>query len=201
MTQTSTGRILTYIISAGLISFSSAVAADLLVGKADGGPVVTELGYGITINKNSSLHRAWYWINDTSCPVQLTTSGMRSEYKTTRGTGAYAMRLYGSFTPSADVSAALVVTVTFDMFGRLVQSYAWDEISDHHASIAVDLSKDHEWRTSENDVSTLLTSVTYVRYVRTPDGKLWGADMSAVSKKLAAINLVVSAEGLESKTK
>ena len=47
------------------------LAQALKVTKLGGGSVITELGYGITINKGSSLNRTLILFNDPSCPLQL----------------------------------------------------------------------------------------------------------------------------------
>ncbi|MCF8146566.1 MAG: hypothetical protein K9N21_21875 [Deltaproteobacteria bacterium] len=59
---------------------STALAQPIKATTADGGSVVTELAYGIKVNKNSTLRRAWVVLNDPSCPIQLINAGINTQH-------------------------------------------------------------------------------------------------------------------------
>jgi hypothetical protein len=68
---------------------------------SDGGSVVTDLGYNIKVNKNSSLHRSWVVLNDPGCPVQLNGAGIATafgnrEYSYRQGRDIYCVRANSS---------------------------------------------------------------------------------------------------------
>ena len=168
-------------------------APALLVDHSDGGPVVTELGYGIAVNKGSTLHRDWISVNDPSCPVQILL-GVQPNY--VKSKSGYQFVLKGDGKPSQPITAVRVISVLFDVWGNHMQNLADTEISDKPADAFFSLPG--TWYASENDVSEFLTSVTYVRYVRTADGKIWSANLAAISKKLAEIQFKISELNLES---
>jgi hypothetical protein len=93
----------------------------------DGGSAVTELGYGIAVNKGSSLHRRWYVINDASCPVELGTVGIRPVYSE-RGRN-YDFNPVGDLTPRVAISAVEVIFVQFDLWGNRERGLSADEIN------------------------------------------------------------------------
>lgn len=63
-------------VTAAVIGFvlmlsTSATLAAQQVTKSSGGSIKTELGYGIVLNKESSLTREWITIHDDSLPVDI----------------------------------------------------------------------------------------------------------------------------------
>ena len=51
-----------------LLSFAY---TEINVSKANGGSMVTKLGYGIKLNKDSKLEREWYTVNNSYLPIEF----------------------------------------------------------------------------------------------------------------------------------
>lgn len=121
----------------------------------DGGSIVTELGYGIAINRGSDLNRTWYVLNTEGSPLRLTNAGIDTRYDDR----SYEYFPTGQVTTSTDVSAFEVRFLLFDVFGEHMQSLSGTEIRSLEADETLDLSEIGVWRAWENGVSEFLTSV------------------------------------------
>jgi len=177
-------------------STTSSPERNLTIQNSDGGSAVTELGYGIAVNKGSTLHRRWSIINDSSCPVSLGTVGTQPIYKSQQYGGSYSFTPVGDLTPKVPVSAVQVIFAQFDLWGNRERNLAATEIKDLQAGKSFKM--EGSWYASENDVSEQLTSVAFVRNVMTADGKIWRADLDKIATLLQTVALKVSASGLES---
>jgi len=172
---------------------TSANAQAIVVTSTDGGSVVTDLGYGIRVNKNSSLRRAWVTMNDPSCPVQLSGAGVTTGY----GDREYNFIPAGSCEASESVSALEVRYLLYDVFGEHMKTLSGTDVSDRPANLAFPLKDSGEWRAWENEVSELLTVVTFIAQVRTTSGKVWRYQEKAIGGELAKMRLQLSAGMLE----
>src|SRR5690348_13589931 len=124
------------------ISLTSSTAAQpgaLTVERKDGGSVVTDLGYGIQVNKGSGLQREWIVVNDASAPVQV-TGGIQSKYK---GSSGYAFSLQGQTVTTRPVVAIETISVLFDVWGNRMEGLRYTEITDRQPSSAP--FKDSGW--------------------------------------------------------
>ena len=165
----------------------------LEVSEIDGGSASTS-EYGVVLNKDTSLHRKWYVLNDRTCPLQLTGAGVTPAVAT-------AFVLKGEATTSAEISAINVVAVLFDLWGDHSRNLRLLKVKDLSPNTTFPLSdSETKWPADENTVKEYLTSVTYVRRVRLADGKVWLADMPAILRQITEAHLKVSKEELEEKT-
>jgi hypothetical protein len=55
-------------------------AQPLAITKGSGASMKVELGYGIALNKESSLSREWYIVNDPRLPLQLESGSAAPKY-------------------------------------------------------------------------------------------------------------------------
>jgi hypothetical protein len=154
------------------------------------------LAYGIAVNKGSTLHRRWYVINDSSCPVSLGAVGIKPVYKSEQYGGSYVFSPVGNLTPKVAISAVQVIFAQFDVWGNRERNLAATEIRDLQAG--QNFRIEGSWYANENDVSEQLTSVAFVRNAMTVDGKIWRADLDKIAALLQTVALTVSASGLES---
>lgn len=166
----------------------------LTIEHADGGPITTPLGYGIAVDKGSSLHRDWITVNDPLCPIQV-SGGIQ----TTFGSDRYSYRLSEHGKASQAVAAIELISVLFDAWGNHMRNLQFTEVTDRASGESITFPQD-SWYAIEADVGSYLSSVTYVRYVRTSDGKIWSANVAAIAKKLAEIQLKISEQTLQSVT-
>jgi hypothetical protein len=162
----------------------------LQVSEIDGGSASTS-EYGVILNKDTSLHRKWYVLNDRTCPLQLSGAGVTPAVAT-------AFVLKGDATTSAEISAIDVVAVLFDLWGDHSRNLRLLKVKDLSSNTTFPLSdSETKWPADEDTVREYQTSVTYVRRVRLTDGKVWLADMAAILRQITDARLKVSKEDLE----
>jgi hypothetical protein len=166
--------------------------AKLDVSSLDGGAVTTTLGYGITVNKGSSLHRQWFVINDPTCPISLAAAGINTTYDKD-----YSFKGTGNITAKEPIMAFEVRFMIFDVWGNHMRTLSQTELRDIAAGSPVELKNAGSWSARENDVSDYLTSVGFVAHVRTSAGKAWSADSKAVLHEVEAVKLKLTQEQLD----
>ena len=188
-------RVVTLTAFVLLIMFigSVALAQPIKVTTADGGSVITELGYDIKINKNSTLRRAWVVLNDPGCPVQLINAGINTRY----GDREYNYIPTGSAKVSAAISAMEIRYILYDIFGDHLKTLSGTEVSNAAVNAEISLKEMGRWRAWENEISELLTVVVFVAQVRTVDGKIWRYQDKPISEELNKIRLKVTTGVLE----
>ena len=99
--------------------------------KADGGPITTELGYGIALAKNSSLHREWIAIHDAAMPVEIEgTPGVDTIYVSEKYSGSYQYEVKGKIRTNTAVSALELRFLTFDVWGNHFRTLSLEEVRD-----------------------------------------------------------------------
>ena len=170
-------------------------ARQITLDKSDGGSVVTELGYGISVNKGSTLVRRWFTLNDDTCPVSLERSGIQTVYKSERYSGSYSFAPAGTARAAKPVRAVYIVFALFDVWGERMRNLGLSEVTDLPEGGSVPFKS--SWYASENDVSEFHTSVSFVDRVMLADGTIWRADRRAIAAKLSEVQIKVSESGLE----
>lgn len=146
----------------------------------DGGPITTDLGYNIIINKGSTLRREWIVVNDPACPLALGDVGIVTEY----GGRDYRYRATGSAVAKEPLKALEVRFLLLDVWGAHMKTLSGIEVADLATQATFDLAGNFSWRAWENDVTELHTSVAFVAHVRTGDGRVWAANLDAISREL-----------------
>lgn len=183
-------RVATSIAFALLVMYlgSVALAQPIKVTTADGGSVITDLGYDIKINKNSTLRRAWVVLNDPNCPVQLINAGINTRY----GDREYNYIPTGSVKISVAISALEIRYLLYDVFGDHLKTLSATEVTDAAVDAEISLKEMGSWRAWENEISELLTVVVFVAQARTVDGKIWRYQDKPISEELNKIRLKVT---------
>ena len=159
----------------------------------DGGPVVTDLGYNVKVNDGSTLRRSWVTLNDTASAVQLAAAGVATTY----GNREYQFTPTGKAKATTAATAFEVRYLLFDTFGNHLKTLSGTEIRDLISGGELELAKTGTWRAFENEVSQLLTVVSFVAFTRTADGKVWRYNEKAIGAELARIELQVKSGILE----
>jgi hypothetical protein len=188
-------RIVTAMALVILITFfgQAALGQPIQVSTADGGSVVTDLGYGIKVNKNSTLHRAWVTLNDPSSPVQLINAGVSAQY----GDRGYNFVPTGSAKAVEAIAALEIRFLLYDVFGEHMKTLSATELIDIGANAELQLKETGRWRAWESQISQLLTVVAFVAHVRTADGKIWRYQDKPISEELNRIRLKVTSGVLD----
>jgi hypothetical protein len=169
------------------------IAQNIKISKVDGGSVITELGYGIKVNKNSLLHRTWIILNDSSCPIQLINSGINTKFSKRE----YSYKAMGEIKTSEIISAFSIRFILYDIFGRHIKTLSATEVTDIQANSSFQLEDIGSWRAWENEVSELLTIVSFVANVRTETGMIWRFNDKAITEELDKIQLQFTSGVLE----
>ncbi len=185
----------TAIIFLSLLCAAPAARAQskLKVSRVDGGSVITNLGYGIAVNKNSSLRRQWFVINDPTCPLTLTGAGINTAYSDRQ----YSFKPAGTITARKAVAAFEVRFMLFDIWGNHMKTLSGTELWDLKAGARLALSEVGSWRAWETDVAKYLTAVGFIAHARTADGRPWAADTKALLREVDAVKLKLTQEQLE----
>ncbi len=182
------------IVSLLIASETNVFAQTIKVTTLDGGSVVTELTYGIKVNRGSSLRRTWVVLNDPRSPVQLKGVGVLTRYKSN---GGYSYIPTGSLSAREAISAIEVRFLLFDVFGEHIKTLSGDEVTEILANKPFKVEEIGSWRAWESDVSALLTVVAFVGHVRTKTGTIWRYNSGAIEKELNKIRLKVTSGVLE----
>jgi len=178
---------------------SESTRPQLVIERTEGPEVKTTLGYGIVLNKGSSLKREWFVVRDPDAPVQIDgLTGIRVRYNSGErySSGNFEYNATYSIIPKEPVSAVEVRFVVFDVFGRLVRTLSSTEVEDAAAKKEFKAG----WRVwSENEASEAFASVAYVAQVRTSAGRVYEANSAAVLEQVRKVSKRITEADLEPK--
>jgi len=164
-----------------LVVSSNSIAAQSVT-KLSGGSIKTELGYGIVLNKESSLTREWITVHDSSLPADISgTVGVKTIYKSGErySSGSYQYSAEYTITTKEALSAIEVRFLTFDIWGDHSRNLSATDIVDMDAGSTKKF--DGKWNIySENEVSEYYASIAYIAQVRTKSGRVIKADPKVV---------------------
>lgn len=158
----------------------------------DGGSVVTDLGYDIRLNSESSLHRKWVVVNDPDCPIQFKVAGINTSYSDRE----YLFTQSGRLSCTESVAAFELRYVLYDVFGRHLKTLSSITVRDIFPAGFVELGELGQWRGWENEVLSLHTVAVFVAHVRTGQGRIWRHNERQLSDELARIELAANSEVL-----
>ena len=164
--------------------FCSLAHAQITTSKVNGGPVVTKLSLGISVNTGSTLTRDWIVLNDEKCPVQLKDVGINTAYISSD----YRFVPLGSLVLSEQIVAYEIHHVLYNVFGEHIKSLENMDITDMSGTI--DLKKSSgTWYATENEISEYYSCVTYVAAVRTAAGVIWRFKPELIKQELSKIQI------------
>lgn len=179
------------------IAGQPASAQPTLVSKGDGGSVKVDLGYGIAMNKESSLTREWHIINDTRLPLQIESGSVAPKYVTGRSRGDF--RYNADFvltTTDKGVKAYEVIFLVLDVFGERQRVLSSTSLVDIPAQGRH--SENAQWNLfSESDAATAFYSIAYVASVRTDSGQIYRANDADILREIQKISSVITASDIE----
>ena len=171
----------------------STFSPPLKITSVDGGSVVTALVSGIKLNEKSTLKRTWIILNDPKSPVQLDGSGITTKYFDRD----YKYEATGTLVASEPIVALNVRFLLYDVFGQHIKTLGGEEVRDVPANTPFQLKYIGSWRAWENEVSELLTVVSFVAQIRTASGKIWRYDNRGIEDELSKIQFKVTTGDLE----
>ena len=165
------------------------------VTSANGGSIQTKLGYGIVLNKDSSLMREWITVHDDSLPIDFDgNTGLKTIYS---DRSYYYSSEYTIITKEA-ISAFEIRFLTFDIWGNHIQNLVATEISDIGSGMSEKF--DAKWKEySENRVSEFYASIAYISQIRTADGRVIKANPETVLAEARKFSEKFSMSDLEPK--
>ncbi len=150
--------------------------------KIDGGSVVLKLGFGISVNENSTLKRDFILINDESCPLTLDNVGVVPNFVQ----NSYTFKATGSVFAKELITAYELHHVLYDVFGKHIKTLSLTDVTDANGIKVLDK---FSWRAYENQVSQYLICVSYVAAVRSASGGIWRYDIGRIKEELQKIEL------------
>jgi len=184
-----------------VILFSSFTYGQPKITRSSGGSIKTELGYGIILNRESSLEREWITIHDDSIPADLVgTVGVRTIYEEGGRYSSGGYRYTANYTIKAmeALTAFEVRFLLFDIWGNHIRTLSATGIIDLKAGET--RSFDAEWILySENEASEYYASIAYIAQVRTKSGRVIKANPKVVIKEARKFSSKFAVSDLEPK--
>jgi len=158
-----------------LISYLTTLSAQQVT-KASGGSIQTKLGYGIVLNKDSSLIREWITVHDDSLPIEIVGS---TGVLTTYSDRNYMYNAEYTIITQEAISAFEVRFLTFDIWGNNVKNLVATDVVDIGSGVTQKF--DAKWKEySESRVSEFYASIAYISQIRTADGRVIKANPEIV---------------------
>jgi hypothetical protein len=164
----------------------------IVVSELDGGTVETKLSAQISVNKNSSLHRKAYVLDDAESLLSVKGVTITSRYDPT-ALGSYKLFAGGSAIPKEPISACEIRVILFDVFGDRIETLSLTDVADHNSAFGLE---NNNWRATESQVGAFLTSVAFVAKVRAASGVVWNFEPTAIQSELAKIRFAIKSEEL-----
>lgn len=157
-------------------------AQQYVVDRAVDGPFAVKI-LGVNFNEGSTLQRERILLNIASCPVQLTSTSLRFNYKD-RG---LRYEVQTGIRVQSPITALEIRHVLYDVFGDHMHNLSNVEARDLGAGPS---TMDGTWNAyRDNDVTQHLTTVTFVASVRLADGRTWKFQMEPLIAALRTLNL------------
>ncbi len=137
---------------------------------------------GVQVNEGSTLQRESILFNDPTSPITLLSHSINFSY------ADRAFRFNGTTELKVDTSivALELRTSLYDVFGQHMRNLSNTEAKDFAIGT---VTLDGVWRARENDITELLTAVTYVARVRFADGTQWIFNSDNLILALSNLNL------------
>lgn len=163
------------------------------VERATAGSMQTKLGFGITLNKSSTLSREAITLHDPSLPVELPPSVAVATAYQERG---YKYTASYSITPKDSLVAVEVRFLLFDVFGERLSTLRDTEVAD--MAPGVPFAMQPVWNLwSESEASRYYGSIAFVARVRTKSGRVIEADLKPVLAEAQRFSRKLTAEDLD----
>lgn len=139
-----------------------------------------DLGYGIIINKDSTLRRQIITIHDTTKGAKIKGKApVIVEYKSKKYGGDFIYKAHWTIVAESDIMAIETRFLMFDVWGDSQRTLSATYIVDIKAGN--EHSFDGQWRVwNENQATNHNASIAYIAQVRTADGKIWKANEEQV---------------------
>ena len=158
-----------------------ALGADYSINRYEDGPFSFSLN-NITFNEGSSLMREGILFNEPTCPVKIEYRGMRILYEDR----SFIHSGETTLNVESEIVALEIRTALYDVFGRHIKNLANVEVKDFDPGRSL---VSGEWRAFDNEITRLLTTVTYVTRVRLNDGSQWVFDPDDLLLALSSLEL------------
>jgi hypothetical protein len=169
------------ILMAVLFFTTSANASGYKIDRDVDGPFAFTIS-GVKINEGSTLTRESILFNDPASPILINSHSTKVVYKDRgfRFSGTTEIQL------KSEVVAVQVRTILYDVFGQHMKNLANTQPKDLSPGSS---TISGEWRALDNDITELLTTVTYVARVRLADGTQWVFDAKNLELALSSLKL------------
>jgi hypothetical protein len=172
-----------------------AMAQSASITRSNGGSVKIELGYGIVLNKESSLTREWITVHH-ALPVAFDgTVGVGARYKADKVRGEYQYNTKFEINVKEPIVALEIRFLVFDIWGRHSRTLSFTRVADMDSGKR---SVDAAWNLfAENEASEFYASIAYIAKVRTKAGRIVASDTAPVLEEARKFSSKFSVEDLE----
>lgn len=178
---------------------SPSKSAAVVMDRYSGLSVKTDLGYGISINNESSLKREWFVVRDESAPAALLGEvGINVIYKSGEkySSGQYQYEVIYQVKPQEPIAAIELRVHVLDVFGKLLKTLSATQLDD----FSEPKSFTGNWRIwSENEATEAFASVAYIAQARTVSGRVYEADSKAIFDQVRKVAKRITEADLEPK--
>lgn len=179
---------------------SNPMLPEMEVSGGECGAMRMDLGFGIVVNRHSTLDRRCYVIRENLPLEFLGTPRLEAVYeqgsRSTRGEFQYRTSAALISLTSERITAFEARFLVFDVFGRWVKTLSATEIADMGG--AETFSRTWRWTIySENEAMQHFASIAFVSKVRTADGKVHRFDSKAVAQAIRELGHEIAEDDLE----
>lgn len=144
------------------------------------GSMKIDLGYGIVVNKDSTLKRQIVTIHDTTEGAEIVGEApVFVNYVSKKYRGDFLYEARWTVLAKVDLHAVETRFLMFDLWHDGQRTLSATEIKDIQAGEQQEFTA--KWRVwNENEATYHNASIAYIAQVRTADGKIWRANVKRV---------------------
>lgn len=188
------GSILLAVLPSGLLA---QVPVKPTISRIQSGTMKTDLGYGIAMNKESTLAREAITIHDPHLPLAI-DENVPVTVSFNSGRSVFNYGASYSITPTEPLSAIEVRFIIFDVFGDRLRVLSGTDVVDMPAGVAKPFN--NSWNVlSENEASEFYASIAFIARVRTQSGRVVNADIAPVLAEASKFSKKFTAADVEPK--
>lgn len=175
---------------------AAAAARPAEVKRGSSGSIQTNLGYGIVLNKESSLQREWVVVNPPDVPAAIAgPAALVTSYKSGGYTGSYRYKMAAEVESKEALTAIEISFLTFDVWGNHDRKLVSRDVVDFGPGKRV---FEGEWGVAnDNEASEFYASIAFISRVRTKAGRVIVADVAPVVEEARKFAARFSASDIE----
>ncbi|MFQ5882974.1 MAG: hypothetical protein ACE5I9_10970 [Candidatus Methylomirabilales bacterium] len=165
-----------------LLPAVTSAAAELEIKRLPGGAIRADIGYGVIVNKGSSLERTIYLINDHTAPIYVLGGRLKIAYDSKKRRLVY--RIVTDLRAKTAIKAYQVNYSIYDVFDEHIITLGAREIKD--VTERVPFTGEATFNDYREKSVEALTTFVFLRRARRGDGTVWKARIDEISSVAAS---------------